>query len=52
MTCALAHHRDRLVDHDPLQHGSSHAQGSCQERATVLARQTGVQRRRESVRDV
>jgi transposase len=52
VTCELAHHLDRLVDHAPLQHGSSHAQGSCQERATVLARQTGLQLSRESVRDV
>jgi hypothetical protein len=50
MTCALAHHLDRLVDQDPLQHGSSHSQWSCQELATVLARQTGVQLSRESVR--
>src|SRR5215470_4702033 len=31
VTCALAHHRNRLVDQDPLQHGSSHSQWSCQE---------------------
>ena len=52
MTCALAHPLDRLVDHDPLQHGASHAPWSCQERATVLAHQTGVQRSRASGRDV
>src|ERR671930_1996019 len=52
VTCALAHHLDRLVDQDPLQHGSSHSQWSCQELATVLARQTGVQVSRESVREV
>jgi transposase len=52
VTGELAHHLDRLVDHDPLQHGSSHSQWSCQELATVLARQTGVQLSRESVRDV
>ena len=52
VTCELAHHLDRLVDQDPLQHGSSHAQWSCQELATVLARQTGVQVSRESVREV
>ena len=51
-TGALAHHLDRLVDQDPLQHGSSHSQWSCQELATVLARQTGVQVSRESVREV
>ena len=52
VTGALAHHLDRLLDQDPLQHGSSHSQWSCQELATVLARQTGVQLSRESVRDV
>jgi transposase len=52
VTCALAHHLDRLLDQDPLQHGSNHSQWSCQELATVLARQTGVQLSRESVRDV
>jgi len=52
VTDALAYHLDRLVDHDPLQHGSSHSQWSCQELATVLARQTGVQLSRESVREV
>src|SRR5437879_6452298 len=30
VTCALAQHLDRLVDQDPLQHGSSHSQWSCQ----------------------
>ena len=38
VTCALAHHLARLVDQDPLPHGSSHSQWSCQELATVLAR--------------
>src|SRR2546423_15254521 len=52
VTCALAKHLDRLVDEDPLQHGSLHSQWSCQELATVLARQTGVQVSRESVRVV
>ena len=52
VTGALAHHLDRLVDQDPLQHGSSHSQWSCQELATVLARQTGLQLSRESVRAV
>jgi transposase len=52
VTCELAYHLDRLVDQDPLQHGSSHSQWSCQELATVFARQTGVQLSRESVRDV
>src|SRR5262252_2677296 len=52
VTSALAHHLDRLVDQDPLQHGASHSQWSCQELAAVLARQTGVRLSRESVRDV
>ena len=52
VTDALAHHVDRLVDQDPLQHGSSHSQWSCQELAVVLARQTGIQLSRESVREV
>jgi transposase len=52
VTCALAHHLDRLVDQAPLQHGSSHSQWSCQELATVLARQTGLELSRESVRAV
>jgi transposase len=52
VTCALAHHLDRLLDQDPLQHGSTHSQWSGQALATVLARQTGVQLSRESVRDV
>jgi len=52
VTCGLAHDLERLVDQDPLQHGSSHSQWSCQELATLLARQTGVQLSRESVRTV
>src|SRR6266446_2084131 len=52
VTCALAKHLDRLVDEDPLHHGALSSQGSCQELATVLARQTGVQVSRESVREV
>lgn len=48
---ALAHPLDRLVDQDPLQHGASHAPWSCQARAPVLARQTGVQLGRARVRD-
>src|ERR671938_945770 len=51
VTCALAQHLDRLVDQDPLQHGALHSQWSCQELAAVLARQTGVQVSRESVRE-
>ena len=52
VTCALAKHLDRLVDDDPFQHGSLSSQWSCQELATALARQTGVQVSRESVREV
>src|SRR2546422_11626331 len=52
VTCARAQHLDRLVDEDPLQHGALHSQWSCQALATVLARQTGVQVSRESVRAV
>lgn len=52
VTCELDMYLNRLVDQDPVQHGSIHSQWSCQELATVLARQTGVQLSRESVRDV
>jgi transposase len=52
VTGAVAAHLDRLVDQAPLQHGASHSQWRCQELATVLARQTGVQLSRESVREV
>src|SRR5215510_6754156 len=52
VTCALAQHLDRLVDQDPLQHSARHSPWSCQELATVLARQTGVQVSRASVRAV
>ena len=52
VTCALAQHLDRLVDQDPLQHGAVHSQWSCQALAAVVARQTGVQVSRESVREV
>jgi transposase len=52
VTCALETHLNRLVDQDPLQHGSSHSQWSCQALATVLTRQTGIQLSRESVREV
>ena len=52
VTCELAQHLNRLVDHDPLEHGSLHSQWSCRELATVLARETGVQLGRESVRGV
>jgi len=50
VTCELQRHLDRLVDQDPLQHGSIHSQWSCQELANVLEKQTGVHLGRESVR--
>jgi transposase len=50
VTNTVANQLNHLVDQDPLQHGSNHSQWSCQELATVLARQTGVQLSRESVR--
>jgi transposase len=52
VTCELEQHLNRLIDQDPLQHGSLYAQWSCRELATVLAQQTGVQLGRESVRRV
>jgi transposase len=52
VTSELAQHLNRLVDQDPLEHGSLHSQWSCRELATVLARETGVQLGRESVRCV
>jgi transposase len=52
VTCALEKHLQRLVDHDPLEHGSLHSQWSCRELATVLARETGVHLGRKSVRGV
>ena len=50
ITCALEQHLNRLVDQDPLEHGSLYSQWSCRELATVLARETGVQLGRESMR--
>jgi transposase len=52
MTCELEKQLNRLVDQDPLQHGSVYSQWSCRELATVLAQQAGVQLGRESVRRV
>src|SRR5437870_8259639 len=43
VTCELEQHLNRLVDQDPLEHGSLHSQWSCRKLATVLARETGVQ---------
>jgi transposase len=50
VTCELEKQLNRLVDQDPLQHGSVYSQWSCRELATVFASQTGVQLGRESVR--
>src|SRR5262249_46631560 len=50
VTCALEQHLNRLIDQDPLEHGSSHSQWSCRALATVLAQQTGVHLGRESIR--
>lgn len=50
MTCELEQQLNRLVEQDPLEHGSRHSQWSCRELATVLAQHTGVQLSRESVR--
>ena len=52
VTCELEQHLNRLVDQDPLEHGSIHSQWSCRALATVLAHQTGIQLGRESVRCV
>src|SRR5262245_3122286 len=50
VTCELEQHLNRLVDQDPLEHGSLYSQWSCRELASVLARETGVHLGRESVR--
>ena len=50
VTGELEKYLDRLVDQDPLDHGSLHAQWSCRELATVFTRETGVQLGRERVR--
>jgi transposase len=52
VTCELEQHLNRLVDQDPLEHGSMYSQWSCRELATVFARETGVHLGRESVRGV
>jgi transposase len=52
VTCALAQPLNRLVDQDPLEHGSLYSQWSCRALAPVLARETGVRLGRESVRSV
>jgi transposase len=50
LTGELEKHLNRLVDQDPLEHGSIYSQWSCRELATVFASQTGVHLGRESVR--
>ena len=50
VTCELERYLNHLVDQDPLDHGSIYSQWSCRELATVVARETGVQLGRESVR--
>jgi transposase len=50
--CELEKHRNRLVDEDPLEHGSLSSQWSCRELATVFAQQTGGHLGRESIRCV
>jgi len=52
LTCELEQHLQRLVEQDPLEHGSLHSQWSCRALATVFARETGVHLGRESVRGV
>ena len=52
VTCELEQHLNRRIDQAPLQQGAIHSQWSCRELATVLARQTGVQLGRASVRGV
>jgi hypothetical protein len=46
----LERYLNHLVDQDPLEHGSIHSQWRCRELATGVARETGVQLGRESVR--
>ena len=50
MTCELETHLNRLVDQDPLSHGSVSSQWSCHELAKVLAQQTGIEVGRQSIR--
>src|SRR5437867_11197104 len=52
VTCELEQHLNRLVDQDPLEHGSLHSQWSCRALATAFARETGVHLGRASVRGV
>jgi transposase len=50
MTGELQSQLKRLVDQDPLQHGSIQSQWSCRELAAVLSQQSGVPIGRESGR--
>src|SRR5262249_8736548 len=50
LTGELEKHLNRLVDQDPLEHGSIYSQWSCRELATVFASQTGIHLGRERVR--
>jgi len=50
MTGELETQLNRLVDQDPLKHGSIHSPWSCRELAGVLRQQRGVPIGRESVR--
>jgi transposase len=52
VTCALEQHLNRLVDQDPLEHGSLQSPWSCRALAPVLTPQSGGQLGRESVRGV
>ena len=52
VTCELAQPLQRLVEQDPLEHGSVYSQWSCRELAAVFARETELQLGRESVREV
>ena len=50
LTCDLEAHLNRLLDQDPLNHGSVYSQWSCHELAQVLAQQTGMTFGRETIR--
>lgn len=52
VACELEKPLNRLVDEDPLEHGSLSSQWSCRALATVFAQQTGVHLGRESIRCV
>ena len=52
VTCELERYLNHLVAQAPLEPGSIHSPWSCRALATVVARETGVQLGRESVRGV